>query len=446
MHAVVTEPDIDERAPEPPTRWKPGTRLLFRFSFLYFGLFCVVYPQPLYAFLGPLAQWLPDDWVLKSSTLPRPLVEWVGRVVFGNDSLLDFTSGSGDQPYLWVLVFCILVVAVTGTLLWTLLDRRRPDYRRLAGWFLLFIRLCLAGQMLGYGFAKMIPTQMQEPALATLVKPYGDFTLMAVLWNQVGASPPYEILLGIAEVIAGLLLLVPRTAFAGVLLSLVSMAQVWILNMTFDVPVKLLSFHLLLLSVVLLAPDARRLILMLTGHAVGPSTAPQPFHTPRARRIALIAQLALAAWFLAAQCIGSWHAWHEWGPGRPKSELYGIWNVSEFVRDGQPVPPLTTDETRWRRIIFEEVPYSDYQRMDDSLVQVLTDIDTGAHTLTLSAMPADPAGAETPSAVGTFTYDRSAPDHMVLTGELGGSPVTMTLERVDLDRYPMREFKIRLVQ
>jgi hypothetical protein len=37
------------------------------------------------------------------------------------------------------------------------------------------------------------------------------------------------------------------------------MAQVFMLNMSFDVPVKILSFHLLLMSLVLLAPQIRRL-------------------------------------------------------------------------------------------------------------------------------------------------------------------------------------------
>jgi hypothetical protein len=75
-----------------------------------------------------------------------------------------------------------------------------------------------------------------------------------VLWRQVGRSYPYEALLGAVEVPAGILLFVPRTATPGAPVGFASMARVLMLNMTFDVPVKILSFHLLLTRLVLSAP------------------------------------------------------------------------------------------------------------------------------------------------------------------------------------------------
>ncbi|GAT12064.1 hypothetical protein [Mycolicibacterium novocastrense] len=140
-----------------------------------------------------------------------------------------------------------------------MLDRRRASYPRLSAWFFVFLRMFLGAQMLLYGFAKVIPIQMPAPPLSALLRPYGDFSPVSVLWLQVGSSYPYEILLGSAEVLAGTLLFVPRTATLGALLSLLGMGQVFVLNMTFDVPVKILSFHLVLMSLVLLAPQVREL-------------------------------------------------------------------------------------------------------------------------------------------------------------------------------------------
>lgn len=440
---LAAEVDLDEPQTPPPTVWNPLARLGFRFVVAYFTLFCLIYPQMVFAFLGPIVQWLPDDAIFWVVTLPSPVVEWVGSNVFGVDAVLNGSSGSGDQTYLWVLMFGIVVLAVVATVVWSALDRKRTEYRRLAGWFLLAMRLCLAGQMLGYGFAKMIPTQMVEPALSTLVTPLGQFSHMSLLWTQVGSSPVYEILLGIAEVLGGLLLLIPRTVLAGVLLSLVSMAQVWVLNMTFDVPVKLLSFHLLLLCLVLLAPEARRLTTLLLGGATGPERTPQPVTGRRAVRIIAALQIALAVWFVAAQSLVAWDAWHGWGGGRERTQLAGIWDITEFTRDGQPVPPLLTDETRWRRMVFEEVSYAHYQRMDDTLVPVAIALDPDAHRLTLSAL--QPA-AENPEALGAFTFERPAADRLVLTGELEGRPVSMTLTLVDADRFPVRQSGIHLVQ
>ncbi|NNH72897.1 DoxX family protein [Nocardia uniformis] len=435
---VAVETGLEPPVVEREARWNPLTRILFRFSFIYFSLFCVLFPQILISFAVPLHRWIPEDAVMRWGEFPSPVVEWVGRTVFDAEAVLRTDSGSGDQVFFFVLVFCLLVFSVVVTAVWMVLDRRRPEYRRLAGWFLLFIRLCLASQMLLYGFAKAIPTQMSEPSLVALLQPYGNFTPMAVLWSQVGSSPAYEILLGIAEIVGGLLLLLPRTALAGVLLSLVSMAQVWVLNMTYDVPVKLLSFHLLLLCLVLLAPEARRLTAVLTGGAAGPSTAPQPFHG-RAATIAAVVQVALAVWLAVGFAMSGVKSWNEWGPGRPQSELYGIWTVDEFTRDGQPVPPLTTDETRWRRVVFEDPNAIYIQRMDDSLEPMPVIVDGSERTVTLlTGEAAEPSG--------NFTFERPAPDRLLLTGVLDGQPVMMSLSLMDADGFPLRQGGFRLVQ
>ncbi|MEV6768212.1 DoxX family protein [Nocardia sp. NPDC051030] len=439
MGAVVAEPDLDQRTGEPAPKWNPATRILFRVSFLYFGLFCLIYPQPLFSFLGPLRQWLPDDAVYKYATWPSSLVHWVGRTVFDADATIRTDSGSGDQVYMWMLVFVILVVSVIGTLVWTILDRRRTEYRRLAGWFLLFIRFVLAGQMLLYGFAKLVPNQMPEPPLSMLLRPLGSLSTTSMLWMQVGSSPVYEMLLGSAEVLAGVLLLLPRTAMAGVLLSLVSMAQVWILNMCFDVPVKLLSGHLLLLSLVLLAPELRRLTAFLTGRATGPSDTPEPVRSRRGLRILAIAQVALLCWFGAAEIMMANRAYHEWGPGRPKSELYGIWQVTEFTRDGQSVPPLLTDETRWRRVVFEEPERAFAQRMDGALAPMTAQFDTIANTVVLQS-------PKTGKPVATFAFDRPATDRLVLIGELDGRPVSISLELINESQWPLRHNGTHLIQ
>ncbi|MFE3190101.1 DoxX family protein [Nocardia sp. NPDC059240] len=420
----------DDRHTEPARSWNPIGRVLFRFGFLYFGLFCLTYPQLLIDLVGPLQHWLPRDWPRLWMSPSLPVVKWVGHTVFGADVVLHDT-GSGDQEVFWILLFCVLVIAAAGTVLWSVLDRGRAGYPRLSAWFLLFIRVCLAGQMLGYGFAKAIPTQMPEPGLATLLTPYGDFAPMSVLWTQVGVSPVYETLLGTAEILGGVLLLLPRTHLAGVLLSLVSMAQVWVLNMTFDVPVKLLSFHLLLLCLVLLVPEMPRLAALLTGRAAGPAATPQPFRTRRAMRVAAAAQVLLVLWFSAGYAWIASDNWRQYGGGSAKSELYGIWTVTEFARDGQPVPPLLTDQTRWRRLVFDQPQLAVVQGMDDEMTALGARIDTGTHRVVLHSMKTDTDLAD-------LGYTQPTPNRLVLDGRLDGHAVTIEFDQVDLGSLPLR--------
>ncbi|MFD4438190.1 DoxX family protein [Nocardia sp. NPDC058519] len=442
---MTTERTHDEiaSAPPPAPTWHPVTRLAFRFSVAYLGLFCLWMAQITFVFLGVFALWLPEEVMLWQMIALEPVSGWIGEHVFGVQAELAM-NGSGDQAAIWIQCGLLLVVAVLITVAWSVLDRRRRAYPRLLSWFLTAMRLFAGGQMLFYGFAKLIPTQMPEPSLIVLLTRVGDLTPMAMLWTQVGSSPAYEIALGAAEVLAGLLLFWPRTATLGAMLSVISMAQVFLLNLAFDVPVKMLAGHLLLIGLVLLAPQARRLanVLVLERDS-GPAVQPPLFSSRRANRWAAVVQVAVGLWITVGMIYAGTESWREYGGGAPKPELYGIWEVSEFSVGGATVPPLTTDPVRWQRLVID-VGSAGYQRMDDTIVPVLATTDLAANTMTLAAAPTGPD--ETPAPYATFTIERASDDMLTLRGELDGRPAAVTLTRTDLERFPLRGTEFRWVQ
>lgn len=415
--------------------WHFLTRVAFRFCVVYFGLFCLLYAEIMFVFTGVVRWWLPDGAIWWQMSTLAPVTEWVGRHVFGVDAVLHPYSRSGDQTAMWVFMFMLLVFSVAATVLWSVLDRRRTHYRRLYAWFVVFIRICLGGVLLYYGAVKVIPVQMPAPPLTALLRPFGQLRPNWVLWLQIGSSYPYESALGAVELVAGLLLFWARTATLGALLALASMAQVFLFNMTFDVSVKILSFHLLLLALVLLVPQAERLANMFVlQRPSSPATQPALFTTSRAIKAATAVQLALGTWILVGSLIISGLDWHNVGGGRPKPELYGIWAVETFTRDDKPLPPLTTQQHRWQRLIIDDPDRLSYQQMDGELVTRAAAINT--HTITLSDAPVS----------STLTVDRTAPDRLNLAGQLAGHPVTMTLRRLDLDSLPLRRNGFHWIQ
>ncbi|MFJ9370274.1 DoxX family protein [Nocardia sp. NPDC101769] len=431
-----------------PMRWKWLTRIVFRFCFLYFSLYCLLVPPNLFTLIGWLGRSSGYDaqyWHIRKL---QPAMNWVSQHLFGTTVQL-YPNGAGDQAIFWVLMLCILIAAMVGTTVWSVLDRHSPHYRVLTSWYLLGIRLVLAGQLLSFGFAKAIPTQMPQPSLTTLLTNYGDMTPMAVLWSQVGMSRPYEILLGTAEITAAVLLFIPRTALLGALLALIDTLQIVVLNMAFDVTEKISSTHLLLMSLLLLAPETRRLVrILLLNRAASPSAVPYPFRTRRSRRTAAAAQVALALWIAVPLGQGGWHAWRTGGPDRPKPALYGIWSVMQYTRDGQSVPPLTTDENRWKTMVFDYQHSVTYQRMDDTLVTVSADIDATAHRIRLTpkTIPSSPDPSGPRSSSGTLTFQQPEPDTAVLTGELDGHQVELTLDRIDPNSFPQRKTPFHWIQ
>src|SRR5262249_38975967 len=162
----------------------------------------------------------------------------------GFASPLVLFSGSGDKPVDYALAVLLLIVAALIAAIWSVADRKRPNYAALQKWFRLFVRFGLGSTLVTYGTMKAVPLQMPYPTLTRLLEPYGDFSLMGVLWSQIGASPAYETFTGIVELTAGILLFVPGLTLLGALISLMTTTEVFVLNMTYDVPVKLFSFHL----------------------------------------------------------------------------------------------------------------------------------------------------------------------------------------------------------
>src|SRR5262249_26025686 len=150
----------------------------------------------------------------------------------------------------------------------------------------------------------------------------------------------YQRFAGGAELLGGILLIFPRTTTLGALVCLADMIQVFMLNMTYDVPVKLLSFHLILLSLFLLAPDLKRLTNFFLNRATEAPDHPPLFIRRRANRIAFAVQVALGIALLGMNAYTAGTSWQEYGGGRTLPPLYGIWDVEQHSIDGQVRPAL----------------------------------------------------------------------------------------------------------
>ncbi len=412
-------------SPDSLPPWSALQRAAFRLCFVYFGLYVIV--TQMLSILLPI----PNVDVPELGALwpLRPAITWVARHVFRHQTDLVITgSGSGDKTFDWVEVFCLLVIALVATAVWTWKDRRRQRYDALYKWFHLFLRFAAGATMLAYGIDKAIPLQMPFPYLIRLLEPLGNFSPMGILWASVGASRSYEIFAGCAEILGGLLVLVPRTATLGALICLADITQVFVLNMTYDVPVKLFSFHVILICLFLLGPEAGRLRdFFFRQAAVRASAAPALFRTARANRIALVSQLLFIVFLAASDLYGSLKGWKEYGEGSPRSALYGIWNVEELSIDGQIRPALLSDSSRWRRMIFQIPESVNCQMMDDSFHRFAVKLDTKAASLALSE-----PDAKEPK--GKLAFQRPALDRLLLDGQMDSHNLHVELRRMDHEK------------
>jgi len=412
--------------PDSSARWSLFKRVAFRFCFVYFGLYVFVTQMLSGLLLLPVID-VPEIGTLWPL---RPMIAWTASHVFHHAEALVVTgSGSGDKTFDWVETFCLIVMASVAATIWSLLDRNRLHYAVLHKWFRLFLRFALGTTMFSYGFIKMIPLQMPFPYLSRLIEPFGHFSPMGVLWASIGPAPAYEIVVGSMETLGGILVLIPRTATLGALICLTSISQVFALNMTYDVPVKLFSFQLILMSLFLLAPALSRLRdFFFFNRPVRALNQFPLFQTRRANKIALGVQLAVLGYQIVLGLYQDAQSWKEYGGGAPKSVLYGIWDINEFTMDDRPRPPLLSDTSRWRRLVFQFPESAASQTMDDAFVHYTAAIDHDRRVLLLTE-----GGAKDPAA--KLTFQRPSQDQLLLDGVMNGHNVHMQLRLMDHQKF-----------
>jgi hypothetical protein len=129
-----------------------------------------------------------------------------------------------------------------------------------------------------YGVIKLIPVQMASPSFINLQKPVGSLSPFELIWTTFGYGKPYQVFTGFFELSGAILILFNRTRVAGLLIIVTVMANVVILNYTYQVGVLILSFYILLTALFLLAPYAGPIIRFF--FAKQPVTLPPYVYVP----------------------------------------------------------------------------------------------------------------------------------------------------------------------
>lgn len=401
-------------AAEPSLRWNPALLIAFRFAFSYLLLYNLSTFIDLFPFTDTIAEKYEQGW--------QHFVPWLAsHVLHLARPITIFSNGSGDTTYDYVKIIPQLAIAVVATLAWSLMDRRRTNYRALHQWFMLLMRIALGITMISYGAVKVIKSQFPDPSLARLMQTYGDSSPMGLLWTFMGASKSYNIFTGGVECLGGFLLFIPRLTTLGALVSIGALANIFMLNMSYDVPVKLYSFHLLLMAVVLAGPDLRRLADFFVFHRKVQLTVYSPSLRRKWARWALLgAQLLLIGYYSIISFV---HAYQSFATYNAKPPLYGIWSVEEFSLNNQVVPVSAMDPARWYRLVIDNPFEVSLQSINGARDRYRSKIDMPGKKITLTKR-------DNPAQVSTFSFTNPESDSMTLKGTVEGKDLYVTLHRI----------------
>src|SRR5262249_3410459 len=181
--------------------------------------------------------------------------------------------------------------------------------------------------------------------------------------------------------------------------------------------------------VFIIAPDIRRLAnLLLFNRKVEPVEA-QPFFKRKWLNRSLLALQILFGLYLIGTQLNFNYKLHKQSGQKPP--LYGIWDVEEFTVDGQARPPLLTDETRWRRLIFDDYGLFIIQPVNGRNQFYRLNLNPEDKTLAIGK------GAD-PEWKADFSFKEPEPDQLTLEGTIDKHPAQVKLVRFDECKFLLK--------
>tara|TARA_R110002073_G_scaffold296322_1_gene462301 strand:- start:11454 stop:12698 length:1245 start_codon:yes stop_codon:yes gene_type:complete len=397
--------------------WSLTSKTIFRFTFCYFTLFILLLFLAL--FIETPLRWFADT-----------ILNW------GADFKMEST-GSGDRSFDYVRFALNLLLAFFTTFIWTLVGKKRNSYTTLLYWFQTVLRVFLVIAMIIYGLAKVFKGQFADPSLELLIQPVGEMSPMGLAWTFMGHSMVYNIFLGSLEIIGGLLLLNRKTVMLGSLVVLGIMVNVAFMNLTYDIPVKLFSIHLVIMASILLITNRKRILNFFFKneavekiHLINYIKNTFLLKTIRFIKKTIIIVVTI---LVVIQCFFNFKATEQL---RSSSKLRGIWKVETFVKQQDTIAPLLTNDDRWKYFIIDQKGKAVVKKMNNHIDRYSFEENSDTKEIVFKD--------DKNSLPQKFTYEVSN-DQLKLQGDLNNNKLSIQLKNIPVSQFRLLNRKFHWV-
>lgn len=406
-----------EATPYPKIRWTGLQKFTFRFLAIYFALLIIP------GIIGMAMSTFPGYYWFK-------LIQWTGKNVLQIPYEITVRpNGSGDTTYNYVEVFLNFVLSIFFALIWSIVDRHRNEYQKLYYWSRVMVRYYLFYTMLQYGFFKVIQLQFPFPSQGELLQALGDSSPMGLAWNFMGYSKGYNFFAGFLEVLGGFLLCFRRTATLGALIVFGVMSNVVAMNFCFDIPVKLYSMHLVAMALYVLWPDVIRLIdFLILNEPVYARRFIAVFSSAGLNLARTIFKIVFIGGLLVYSFIQSKQYQKQFGEKAPKPALYGMYEVETFVHNGDTLPPLRTDTSRWHKLVISYKDRAMVRMVSDSVRGFEFKVDEKLQSIRMTPQRDTLQKFQ-------LTYEQPSKEQLILRGQSKRDTLLIKMRTIDRNSF-----------
>jgi len=353
--------------------WSGWEKFFFRVFFIFFFLLIVPFKETFYT------QWFTQAW---SEMHIRDIPRFSGaglsfvKVVSSHQEVNDnrekhkvsveseesnVITGE-DAPFnivSYINYFILLGIGILGSLIWGSIDRKRKNYRVLLYFASTAVSIALAIRLQGLTFSKVFPTQMPDLALTQLNTPFGDFTAQKLYWVQFSFVHGYEIFAGLAELLIMLFLFFRQTRALGAALSVAMIGNITYANHAYDGGIHLAAFFFTIGGLYVLWPYFTRIFKLIAKEE-----NPQenlyyyPFSKPWEKAIRYGIKTFLFLFFFVYSGYLHWQNYKYDSYKVPSNAgltgARGVYEVEDFIVNGDTIAYDPTDSIRWRDVTLEE--------------------------------------------------------------------------------------------
>jgi hypothetical protein len=328
--------------------WPLWQKILFQFIFIYFVLniasLAYFKGYPYTGFLAGAHRYIFGD-----------IVTGFNNHILHFRDTIAYHSNNDDTPYKFVQMVLYITLAIIGTIVWSLMQPNKKSYNTAAYYLKIIVRYFIVFVSFKYGIVKLFALQMSFPALADMATPFGDYMPVKLFWKYSGYSTLYQMFSGAVEVLAGILLLNRRTSMLGALVALAAYGNVMIVNMCYDIPVKIFSIHLVIMCLYLLITDRQQLADFFIYNK---PTAPNLLYNKPVNKLLyglrfIIKIILIASGVYLCLAYTTTYLQKNNNPNFVSPIPHGFYNVDVLIKNGDTLPVLAHDTLLWKDIIFE---------------------------------------------------------------------------------------------
>jgi hypothetical protein len=301
------------------------------------------------------------------------------------------------------------------------------------------LRIFLIGAMFLYGFVKVFQIQFPSPSLAKLLQPLGELSPMGLAWTYMGYSKGFGMFAGFMELLGGLLLIPRRTNTLGALIIMGVMLQVAMMNLMFDIPVKLFSVHIVLMAGVIFMTDFKRFkSVFITNEATEKYNFFNPVNEESYHKIIFWLKTCGLILIIIIACFFGYQTQEQRNSQANPPLFYGIWEAETFIKNKDTLLPLITDAERWRYLINEYKGRALVTSMTDERFRYVFEVDSSATKISMYIADGKKDSLN-------LVYRQFNKDELELTGVLNKDSVQIYLTRVPLDKFPLKSRGFRWI-